>query len=525
MFWIKHRRLILWLLYALFFLHAIIWYSFGYQKIGQFGFGEIFFTLKTGVVTAGTIFVLAVFIHALFFGGLFCGWFCHWGVTQDVFAWILKKCGIKPVMRHLESKYIPWVWFLILIGQVVLFWWFNGFPTKVDLNLANTEVWAGNPTAILMICMTCIISGFLLVFLFGERAFCRSICTFRLWFSWFDKIAPYRIRKTKDCSACSNECTDSCFMDINVAKEIKINGVVRNTACVKCFKCMGACPHTVLNASFKNSLPENNETIEQPVPLFDSLASILQVSVFLILLHFFGYDMGGNMTLSSGLIIGFVLIHIFNTKSISLFELITIPLCVVGLYFGNDLNPVTGLLKGLLAITVFIVIAKYIGFKKGFIYLDELPTKYKTSKILVALVVIAAIYFGSIEVLASYNLQKASVASKQKDWKTYSEICEKWGEYYSDKRELYFNLGIIQLNYLQQYDKSLESFKKTLTLSYREDLAIDAAHQYMALGLPLHSKKLIEYLIEKGHDSENLRIVLSEANDDLEAKKAAILGR
>ena len=73
MFWIKHRRLILWVLYALFFLHAYLWYALGYQRVGQFGFGEIFLTLKTGIFTAGTIFVLVVFIHALFFGGLFCG--------------------------------------------------------------------------------------------------------------------------------------------------------------------------------------------------------------------------------------------------------------------------------------------------------------------------------------------------------------------------------------------------------------------------------------------------------------------
>ena len=140
MFWIKHRKAILWALYILFFVHAIIWYLCGWQKIGQFGFGEIFFTLKTGIVTAGTIFVLVVFIHALFFGGIFCGWFCHWGVTQDVAAWIMEKCGIKPVMRHLNSKLIPWVWFIILLTQVVLFWYFNGFPTSLSIDLAGPEM-------------------------------------------------------------------------------------------------------------------------------------------------------------------------------------------------------------------------------------------------------------------------------------------------------------------------------------------------------------------------------------------------
>lgn len=524
MFWIKHRRLVLWVLYALFFLHAILWYSFGYQRIGQFGFGEIFLTLKTGIVTAGTVFVLVVFVHALFFGGLFCGWFCHWGVTQDVFAWILKKCGIKPVMRHLDSKYIQWTWFVILIFQVILYWWLNGLPTKFEFNPSYTEVWAGNPKAIFMICMTCIISGFLLIFLFGERAFCRSICTFRLWFSWFEKFSPYKIIRTKDCSNCSNECSQSCFMDVNVAKEVKINGVIRNTACVKCFKCVGACPYGALEGSFQKSPFEKNEEVPRPLPQFSSLISILQVAIAVIILHFFGYRIGGNMTLSSGFVLGFVLIRLIYTKSISLFEVVTIPLCIVGLYFGNDFNPYTSLAKGLLAITIFILIAKYVSYQKGFDLLEKLPTEYKISKILVLLVLIPAIYFSIIEIRASYYLQKASLAGSRKDWKTFADLYEEWGDYHNDKRQLYYDLGRVELHNLREFDKSLESFKKTLDLSYREDLAVQIARVYLAEGLPLHSKKLINHLIENNHDSLELRNVLAEAEKELVAKKAAILG-
>ena len=524
MFWIKNRRLILWILYALFFLHAYIWYALGYQRIGQFGFGEIFLTLKTGIFTAGTIFVLVVFIHALFFGGLFCGWFCHWGVTQDVFAWILEKCGIKPVMRHLDSKYIQWTWFIILISQVVLYWWFNGFPTSVEFNPSYTEVWAGNPKAIFMICMTCIISGFLLVFLFGERAFCRSICTFRLWFSWFDKIAPYKIRRTKDCSACSNECTDSCFMDIDVTKEIKINGVIKNTACVKCFKCMGACPNAVLDSSFVKLGKENNEIIEKPAPQFDRLSSLIQAAMAVIILHFFGYSIGGNMSLSSGLIIGFILIHIWNTKSLSLFEILMLILCPIGLYYANDMNPITSLAKGLGAITVFVLIAKYVGFSKGFKFIEEMPGHNNTSKILVALVVIIAIAVGGVEIAASYNIQKAAAAAKNKDWKTYAEVLEEWGSYHNDQRSLYFDLGKVELFNLKQFDRSVEAFKKSFDLSYREDLAVQTAQIYLEEGLPNHAKNLINHFIEKGHDSPALRELLASAENELAAKKAAILG-
>ena len=524
MFWIKHRRLILWILYALFFLHAYIWYAMGYQRIGQFGFGEIFLTLETGMVTAGTIFVLAVFIHALFFGGLFCGWFCHWGVSQDVLAWIMEKCGIKPVMRHLDSKYVQWTWFIILIAQVIFHWYFNGFPQKLEFNPSFTEVWAGNPKSILMICMTCIISGFLLIFLFGERAFCRSICTFRLWFSWFDKFAPYRIRRTKECSACSNECTNSCFMDVNVAKEIKINGVINNTACVKCFKCMGACPHGVLNTSFKKGENEKNEPIENPTSQFDTSISIAQVLLCIILLHLVGYSIGGNMTLSSAFILGFVLTNIWHSKTISPFYLVLIPLCGVGLYYGNDMNPVSSLIKGLIAIAIFIIIAKSIGFEKGFKFLDDMPGKIKAPVPLIILLLIPAIYFGTTEAIASYYLNMAATAGKNKDWKTYADLYEKWGEYHNNKYNLYYDLGTIELNNLDRYDESLNSFEKSLDLSYREDLAIDIADTYLNYNLPLHAKKLLNHVIANGHDSETIRSKLAETEQALEAKAAAVLG-
>lgn len=523
MFWAKHRRLILWSLYILFFLHAIVWYCLGYQKIGQLGFGELFNTLKNGVFTAGTVFTLLVFVHALFFGGIFCGWFCHWGITQDVAAWIMKKCGIKPVMRHLDSKLIPWAWFIILLGQVGLYWFFNGFPKEASFEAAKTAVWAGNPTAILMICMTTIISGFLLIFLFGERAFCRSICTFRLWFSWFDKIAPYRIRRIHDCGACEHECTDSCFMDIDVAKEIKLNGVIRNSACVKCFRCMGACPNASLTASFKKGENEKNEPVEQPAPQFDLLASIIQVAMALTALHFLGYTIGGNMSLSTGFLIGFVMIHIWHTKSIDAFEIIAIVLAAIGLYFANDIYVPTAVVKGLAAIAIFIALAKYLGFKKGFDFIEKMPGNVKISKVLVAIAVALGIYAGGMDILSSYNISKGNAALNNNDLQTYVDCYEKWADYHSQPDEANFDLAKVEL-LLRRHDKCTEALQKSLDYNYREDLAIQSVEILMDNGLSGSAKQLVSHLIEKGHDSETLRNLLAEAESAVAKKKAAILG-
>lgn len=182
MLWAKYRNYLLLLVYILFFAHAALWYHFGYEGVGHLGFGELFGTFRHGVITAGTVFTIAVFVHALVFGGLFCGWLCHWGITLDFAAGIMRRLGIKPLMVQLNSKIIPWIWFLILIAQVVLYWIYSGFPTEISFNPSATEVWTGVPRSIMLICMTTLASGLILIFLFGERAFCRCICPFRLWF-------------------------------------------------------------------------------------------------------------------------------------------------------------------------------------------------------------------------------------------------------------------------------------------------------------------------------------------------------
>ena len=83
---------------------------------------------------------------------------------------------------------------------------------------------------------------------------------------------------------------------------------------------------------------------------------------------------------------------------------------------------------------------------------------------------------------------------------------------------------LIELLKLKEYDKSLEAFEKSLDLSYREDLAIQTAQVYLEEGLPGHAKKLINHLIEQGHDSPALKDLLTQVERELAAKKAFILG-
>ena len=483
MFWAKNRRFLLLLVYILFFLHTAIWHYWGYQGVGHLGFGELFSTLRTGVITAGTVFTLVVFMHALLFGGLFCGWLCHWGITQDIAAWIMRRAGIEPRMRHLDSRLIPWVWFIILIAQVLIFWVFNGLPQSFSFNAGATPVWSGVPRSILLICMTTLISGFVLIFLFGERAFCRSICTFRLWFSWFEKFAPHKVRQIKNCTTCKLECSSSCPMGIEVAQEIRDLGHVQNQECIKCHVCIGACPNQVLSTSLRrNGFHKEGRTPARPAALSNSVA-LVQAAMAIIVITIFGFDVGGNMSLALGFLSGFFLIHIWHSRSISAFELTVSMLVVIGLFYKDDYNDLTSLGKGLGAIAVFLVIARFAGFARGFSFIEQTAHSLKASRLLTAFVLLIALFLGIREAETSVLIHRANAARSHNDTLTYATIMESCAGSHSDPSGAYYDLGKAQLK-INEASKASASFKRSLELNFSAGVAREMFELLQAFAPP-----------------------------------------
>lgn len=507
MFWAKYRNWLLLLVYILFFLHVALWHHWGYEGVGHLGFGEFFGTLRNGVVTAGTIFTIIVFVHALFFGGLFCGWLCHWGITQDLAAGIMRRFGIKPVMAQLNSKIIPWIWFLIIIAQVVLYWIYSGFPTELSFNPSATPVWSGVPRSIMLICMTTLASSFILVFLFGERAFCRCICTFRLWFSWFEKLALHKVRQTKACASCSNECKDACPMGLQVAEEIKQLGHVKNQECIKCHICIGACPHGVLQTSLrKNEFHKDGSQIVPPAALSSSI-SWLQAGFAVIVLVLFGFDLGGNISLSLGFIAGFLLIHTWQNRRISHLEATVIVILVVGMYFRHDMNDASSLLKGLLTIAVFLLATRNLDYKRGFEFISIKARETRVPAGILAVVIIMAMALGAKETHNSILFHRANAAKDSNDLKTFVAIMEGCAGAHLNPANAYFDLGNAQLA-IDMPDKAVNSFIKSLELDFNKKAADTMLERLFTARLFNQSLLLAEWLVAKSPETPRFRIAL-----------------
>lgn len=470
MFWAKYRGWFLLLVYIIFFGHTALWHHFGVEKVGHLGFGCIFGTMRDGVITAGTIFTIFIFIHALFFGGLFCGWMCHWGILQDLAAWIMKKCGIKPVFAQTNSRLIPWFWFLIMIGQVVLYWAYSGFPKSLTVNMAANPVWFMVPRSILMIVLTTIISGFVLIFLFGERAFCRAICVFRLWFNWFERLAPHKIRQTRECISCDGECPTVCPMGLAVVEEVKNLGHVKNPECIKCFRCVGACPGQVLESSMKkNEFHKEGPAIVKKSSLSSSI-EYLQAAMAVIMVTVFGFDIGGNIALSLGFLIGLLIARILSDKSVSMFELFIIALLGVGIYFRIDMNDATSLVKGLIVLGAFLLAIRLLDYKQGLDFIAERAAKYQLPRAVTAVFLGLALFLGAREIHASMMVHKARAAMANKDYTGYINAMISCVDFFPDKAGAYYDLANAQLM-VKDTDQAIENYKKSLEINFKQEAA------------------------------------------------------
>jgi len=202
-------------------------------------------TLTTGVINAGALCFALLIASSLVFGRFFCGWACHLVAYQDLARWLLLKFGIRPP-RPPRSRLLPLAplfavyW---LFGRPLLAGW-RGGPPRPRWDLSSTDLWATFPGP-WMTAATVVCCGFLIVYLLGAKGFCTYACPYGVFFGAADQLAPGRIRVTEDCTACG-VCTTVCSSNVQVAREVRLHGMVVDGGCMKCMDCVTHCPTQAL---------------------------------------------------------------------------------------------------------------------------------------------------------------------------------------------------------------------------------------------------------------------------------------
>ncbi|MBX4270263.1 4Fe-4S binding protein [Clostridium estertheticum] len=185
---------------------------------------------------------VAIIPITIFFGRLFCGWFCAFGSFND-FLYMISSKVFKTkfkVNRKLDSI-LKLLKYFILVFIVFVIW------TKGNTLFDNSSPWdafaliTNFPKAITSYFIGFILLAFITVgAIYIERFFCRYLCPLGAIFVIISKFRKMKIDKpTEKCGKC-RICTNNCAMGINLYKMEQVS----SGECISCLKCIDVCPRS-----------------------------------------------------------------------------------------------------------------------------------------------------------------------------------------------------------------------------------------------------------------------------------------
>ena len=274
-------------------VHVVTWYTFGIHAAGSIGIEAFFSGLSRGVINAGVIFWVLVFISAILLGRAFCGWFCWFGGYLELVEWgIGDKWKIRiPRRMLLYLGIIPFVSLALkAYSSLLVIWIEKGFPAVFTFRLADVEPWAGQQTGI-SILLIAILYGPVLLFVFGRKAWCRYLCPIGALLKVFSTVKIGGVRLVNnECIGCG-KCNRACDMQVDVMCDLNTHGEVSGSVCIVCLKCTDACPTDSIALSLRRinaSLPadaairaERSTLKRRKLSAFDITITVIWVGVSL----------------------------------------------------------------------------------------------------------------------------------------------------------------------------------------------------------------------------------------------------
>ena len=214
-------------------LHAVCPFGGVVQKVHQSSF----------------VLMVLVFLLAILFGPVFCGWVCPLGTVQEWVGKLGKKIFRKRYNHFIPSKLDRYLRYLryALLAWVIYMTAMTGKLVFSDLDpyFALFNFWTGE----VAISGLLILGVTLLGSIFVERPWCKYACPYGAVLGITNLFRIFSIRRGEsECKLCG-VCTRDCPMNIPVDDVL----VVNDLQCISCLECTSeaVCPvdDTVLLAT------------------------------------------------------------------------------------------------------------------------------------------------------------------------------------------------------------------------------------------------------------------------------------
>lgn len=181
-----------------------------------------------------------VFLLAIPFGALFCGWICPLGSVQEWFAGIGKKTFKERYNRMIPNlideklrylRYVVLAWVLIMTAATGQLEFADVCPYDALFNS-----WTGNAAIGGMVVLGVILA----LSLFIERPFCKYACPYGALLGFFNRIPLVRLKRNEETCIDCKQCDEICPMNLDISTRDKVT----QHQCIRCMKCTSqvACP-------------------------------------------------------------------------------------------------------------------------------------------------------------------------------------------------------------------------------------------------------------------------------------------
>lgn len=251
-------------------------------------------------------------LYCILFGRMICGWFCPFGLIQELLYKIkTPKLRKSPVTRILSYfKYVVLVFFVFIVpityavrdiplpafckyicpagtieGGVMLL--SNKINASYFSMLGPIFTWK-------FMLLISIVVGSIFIF----RVFCRFICPLGALYGLFNKLSVFGVKvEESKCTHC-NLCINHCKVDIKH---------VGDQECISCGECVNVCPTgaiqwkgTGLFKKHSSSLPENaeatsNASTKKARTITRAISCILLLAVLIgAAVYYWNQDTGRN---------------------------------------------------------------------------------------------------------------------------------------------------------------------------------------------------------------------------------------